>query len=110
MDLDFANERLAKLCMTQRDLTRRFGPEGAKKIRARLDDLRDAACLADMRRLPGHCEALLHDRKGQLSVRAHQGYRIVLVPQEPVSQLPDGSLDWEATTAIRIEAIEDYHG
>ena len=109
MDVDFADDRLRALCNEQRALTRQFGREGAKKIRARLDDLSAARTLADMRSLPGHCEELRHQRKGQLSVRVHQAYRIVFVPQEPVVTLPDGSLDWTATTAVRIVGIEDYH-
>lgn len=110
MEIDFADERLGRLCNTQRDLTRKYGSEGAKKIRARLDDLRDAERLADMRRLPGHCEELLHDRKGQLSIRVHQGYRIIFTPQDPVATTPEGGLDWNATRAIRVVGIEDYHG
>lgn len=110
MDVDFMDERLGRLCNEHRKLTREYGPDGARKIRARLDDLRDAGTLADMRKLPGHCEELLYDRKGQLSIRVHQGYRIIFVPQEPVARMADGSLDWAATTSISIVGIEDYHG
>jgi len=60
---------------------------------------------------PGpRCEELKGNRAGAFSVRVHNGYRIVFVPDhDPVPRKDDGGVNWSAVTAIRIESIEDYH-
>lgn len=67
MDIVFKNNRFEKECNNQRLLEKQHGKERAKRIRRRLDDLRAANVLEDMRNLPGRCHELLHDRSGQLS-------------------------------------------
>lgn len=111
MDIVFADERLRSLCNDSRALRRQFGADGEKKIRQRLDELGAVGSLDVMRTLPAaRCEELKGDRKGQLSVRLHGGFRLVLTPgHDPWPLKPDGGLDWKATTAIRILAIENYH-
>ncbi len=82
-----------------------------KKIRQRLDEFDAADNLAVIATLPGpHCEELKGNRAGELSVRAHDGMRIVFRPTHvPLPLKPDGGLDWVAVTAIEILSIEDYH-
>lgn len=82
-----------------------------KKIRQRLDDFDAAENLAVIGQLPGaRCEELKGNRAGQLSVRAHDGMRIIFRPMhEPVPVKLDGGLDWSAVTAIEVESIEDDH-
>ncbi len=111
MDIAFADASIRELCNSSKWLRRRYGAEGEKKIRQRLDELAAAANLAVLRALPGpRCEELKGDRKGQLSVRLHGALRLIFEPQQsPPPTKPDGGLDWTATTAIRVLAIEDYH-
>lgn len=111
MEIVFADERLRDLCNSSGALRRKFGASAERKIRQRLDELRDAASLAILRTLPGpRCEELKADRKGQLSVRLHGALRLIFTPQlDPPAVKADGGLDWTATTAIRVLAIEDYH-
>jgi proteic killer suppression protein len=111
VEIAFSDASLRDLCNSTKGLRRRYGAEGEKKIRQRLDELADASSLAVLRTLPGpRCEELKGDRKGQLSVRLHGPFRLIFVPeQDPPPTKPDGGLDWAATTAIRVVAIEDYH-
>ena len=111
MDVVFADVRLRDLCNSSAQLRRKYGPEGERRIRRRLDELADAATLSVVRTLPGpRCEELKGDRRGQLSVRLHGGLRLIFEPQQnPPPTKPDGGLDWTATIAIRVLAIEDYH-
>ncbi len=111
MDVAFADASLRELCNSSQGLRRRYGAEGEKKIRQRLDELADAATLAVVRSLPGpRCEELKGNRKGQLSVRLHGAFRLIFEPQQsPPPTKSDGGLDRTATTAIRVLAIEDYH-
>lgn len=111
MILTFKNSRLRDLCNSEKLLRKQFGAEGKEKIRRRLDELAAAENLATIRRLPApRCEELKGNRAGELSVRAHDGMRIIFRPaHDPVPTKPDGGLDWEAVTALHILSIEDYH-
>jgi len=109
MDIAFQSEKLRKVCNDSKKMIKAYGSDRAKKIRQRLDELRDARTLADMRTLPAaRCHELAGDRDGQLSVDISHPYRIVFSPVDP--KLKDaGGLDWERVTAITIEDIVDYH-
>ena len=90
---------------------KRWGSMRAKIVRRRLDDLHAADSLEDMRNIPGNCEELSGNRKGQLSVRLDGGYRLIFIPEhDPIPTKPDGGLDWNKVTAIKVIGVEDYHG
>jgi proteic killer suppression protein len=112
VEIRFASDQLARLCNDSKSLRRKYGAEGEKLIRRRLDELRDAATLAVVAKLPApRCEELKGDRAGQLSVRVHGGFRLVFQPDhDPVPRKPDGGLDWAAVSVIQIRDIENYHG
>jgi plasmid maintenance system killer protein len=109
--LSFKNPGLRELCNSDKLLRKQFGEKGMKKIRQRLDELDAAENLAVIGLLPGpRCEELKGSRAGELSVRAHDGMRIIFRPMHVSAPLkPDGGLDWVAVTAIQILSIEDYH-
>ena len=111
MRISFKSADLRGLCNDDKLLRRQFGEKGRKKIRQRLDELDAADTLAVIGRLPGpRCEELKGSRAGTFSVRVHDGYRLIFIPDhDPVPRKDDGGFDWPAITAIRIEAIEDYH-
>jgi proteic killer suppression protein len=107
----FPTTGLKKLCNDDRLLQKKFGVNGMKKIRQRLDEFEAASTLADIGKLPGpRCEELKGNRAGELSVRAHDGMRIIFRPfHSPIPAKPDGGLDWAAVTSIQVTSIEDYH-
>jgi plasmid maintenance system killer protein len=106
----FPAERQKRLLNEERQLTRRYGSANAKLIAQRLYDLMAAPTLKDMATLPGRCEELCGDRKGQLSLRLQAGFRLIFEPaHEPVPVKPDGGLDWAAVTAVRVLEVVDYH-
>lgn len=109
LDILFANDRLRALCNDDRKAKKELGAAGAKKLRARLDDLEAAACLEVMRPLPGHCHELKHDRAGELAVYLDGGCRLGFRPCEPVPRKPDGGLDWTKVTSIEVVYVGDYH-
>jgi plasmid maintenance system killer protein len=109
MNVEFDNAKLQKLCSTERELTRRFGPDGGRMTMRRLEQLRAANALADMRTLPGRCHELTGDRQGQLALHLMEPYRLVFKPRCPVPVTPDGSLDWDGVTAVVVLGIVDYH-
>jgi plasmid maintenance system killer protein len=110
MDIVFNNRKFEKECNNQRLLEKNHGTDRAKRIRRRLDNLRDANVLEDMRNLPGRCHELLQDRAGQLSLDLDHPYRLIFEPaDEPIPTKPDGGIDWNKVTAVRILGVEDTH-
>lgn len=95
MEILFLSEKLGKEFNSQKQLVKRQGSDRAKRIRRRLDDLRAAGVLEDMRNLPGRCHELIGDRSGQLSLDLDHPYRLIFEPaNDPVPRKNDGGLDW----------------
>lgn len=110
MEVLFISERLRDACSDQRRLVGRYGKVGARKITLRLQQLGAAPTLAAMRDLPGRCHELTEDRKGELAVDIHDGFRLVFRPSEnPPPTKPDGGLDWSAVESVTVIEIVDYH-
>lgn len=83
----------------------------AKLIRRRLDELRAASTLEDIRSLPQtRCHELKGNRAGQLSVDLNHPYRLIFkVAHDPTPRKTDGGLDWSKVTTILILGVEDTH-
>jgi proteic killer suppression protein len=111
MDIIFKTKKFQKDCSDQKKLIRVYGQRQAKLIRRRLDELRAAATLDEVRRIPGpRCHELRGNRSGQFSVDLDHPYRLILRPtDDPLPKNPDGGLNWKGITAIEILAIEDTH-
>ena len=110
MDVVFAAEKLQRQLSNQRELKRRWGEDGAKKITLRLQQLAAAVSLEDTRQLPGRCHELTADRAGTLAVDVHQGYRLIFRPSTvPPPTKADGGLDWSEVDSVTVLEIVDYH-
>ncbi len=110
MDITFDSEKFQRECNKHNLLQRRHGQRRAKRIRQRLDDLRAANTLEDMRRLPGRCHELRGNRSGQLSLDLDHPYRLIFEPaNDPIPRKADGGLDRTKITAVIIIGVEDTH-
>jgi len=57
------------------------------------------------------CHELTGKRKGTLSLDLDGPYRLIIQPlHNPLPERPEGGLDWNGITAIKILGIEDTHG
>jgi plasmid maintenance system killer protein len=112
VDILFQDRKLEKVCNDQSLLVRKYGPLRAKLIRRRLDEFRAADTLEVMRTLPQvRCHELRGDREGTLAVDLDHPYRLIFeVANDPVPRKPDGGMNWREVTAIKVLAVEDYHG
>lgn len=108
----FTSDRAAAEFNDFKQLSRRYGPDNAKRIRRRLDDLRAAANFADLHSLfGGRFHPLHEDRAGQFALDVRHPQRLIVEPaDEPLPIKPDGGLDWSLVTTVRILEVEDYHG
>ena len=109
MKIVFKDEKLRALMNDLKALQRKYGKPGAKKITIRLHDLESAETLEDMKSLPGRCHELAGDRKGQLALDLHKGFRLVFQPREQSLTGTGQSLDWSQVDAVVILEIIDYH-
>lgn len=110
MDILFKERRFEEQCNRQQELVRAHGVRRAQLIRARLDALRAATCLEDLRNVPGRLHELKGNHKGQLSFDLDHPYRLIFIPEhDPVPSTADEGMDWSRVTAVRILGIEDTH-
>ena len=110
MQILFASDRDKKLFESKSEQARRFGPDAAKKLKTRLDDLDAAASMDTMRDLPGRWEELMGDRAGQFSARLTGGLRLIVKPtQHPPPAKSDGGLDWRAIDSVTVIEVVDDH-
>jgi plasmid maintenance system killer protein len=111
LKIGFKSGKLEKECNNFGALRKQQGEQRAKVIRKRLDALRAAVMLEDLRNTPGRLHELAGDRKGQLSFDLDGPYRLIFTPSHnPVPLRPSGGMDWSQITAVTILGIEDTHG
>jgi proteic killer suppression protein len=110
MNIRFASKKFEREVNDDVQLKRSRGERQAKLIRRRLDELRAADTLADIRMLPAaRCHELRGDRKGQISVDLDHPYRLLFTADEPVPTREDGGLDWNRVVGIVVLGVEDTH-
>lgn len=106
----FTTDKLKRAMSANRALQRDWGPDGAKKINLRLQQLAAAPTLEELRMLPGRCHELIGDRAGQLAVELHGGFRLIFRPSaNPPPRKGDGGLDWGQVESVTVLEIVDYH-
>ncbi|MDA8407518.1 MAG: type II toxin-antitoxin system RelE/ParE family toxin [Deltaproteobacteria bacterium] len=112
MDIIFKTTKMAKIFNSLKLLIKEYGPDKAKKIKMRRDFLEAAENLGQVPALrPHHRHELTGNRKGLFAVDLTGNYRLVFAPNhDPLPKRDDGGLDLEHITAIKILAVEDYHG
>ncbi len=115
MIITFKNKKLEKSFNEGRQLDATHGKKRAKKIRLRMSEFQAAESLIDFwppKSPPGRCHELTEGKRhGQLSVDLDHPYRLIFVPDHnPMPVKPDGGLDWEQVTVIKIIGVEDTHG
>ncbi|WP_433516297.1 type II toxin-antitoxin system RelE/ParE family toxin [Nonomuraea sp. CA-143628] len=104
----YEDPKFKKRCESDKERRRHFGHERANALAKRLQHLKEAETLDEMRHLGGRCEELTGDRKGQLSVRLDANYRLIFEPEEWIAS-EQGCLDWAVVTAVVLIEIVDYH-
>lgn len=110
MELTFADNKLGKLVNDDRKLTKVFGKIRAQKLTLRLQQLRDATTLEDVRNLAGKFHELRGDRKGEWACDLDQPYRLVFTPHErPIPVNEHGQYIWAEIRGVEIIEVVDYH-
>lgn len=111
MELSYRNNKLAKLLNSEREILRTYGPDNGRRIMLRLSNIRDAATLEELSKVPQtRIHELKADRNKQISVDAKHPYRLILVcNNDETPRKDDGGLDWARITKVQLIEIIDTH-
>jgi len=111
IEISWADHKLEKSCLTDKEGQRRWGPDNWKLMKKRLASLAAAPTLEAMVGVPGRCHQLRGDRRGQFALHLWGQYRLVFVPDhDPIPLVEDGGIDQGRVTRILITEVVDYHG
>jgi plasmid maintenance system killer protein len=103
---------LEKDILDEKKTIRRWGPEMARLIRRRINEIQASENLAVLRKIKRpNAHELTGDLKGRISLDLKHPKRMIVKPSnDPIPTLPDGGLDWTLITEIEIVCIGDTHG
>lgn len=111
MKIWYRTNKLKKILDSEKEIKSAFGPDGAKKVMARMSLFKSANNLSEVPSLPPERRhPLIGQRAGQFAVDIKQPYRIIFEPTiKPVPELTTGGPDMTKITEITILEVEDYH-
>ncbi len=111
MDIVFQTTKLAKSCNSDKDRVIEFGPERAKRLGRRLDQMRAASSLQVFKAVHARCHPLIGDRAGQWSADLDHPYRLIFeIADEPIPEDEHGNIDLSKVRKVRVIEIADTHG
>jgi toxin HigB-1 len=106
MEIQFQTAQLARLCNSEAALYRRYGPDCAKQIRRRLQQLEAVESLVDM--TFGRPRELKGAQAGQISFHLTGPLRLITRPTaDPQPRKPDGGLRRSKVRSVTILEIAD---
>lgn len=110
MRISYASNKLEKQLSSATEIKKAFG-DMAKKVAARLDDIKSAPNLAILLQLPqANCHALKGNRHGEWAVSISGNYRIVfIIGHDPIPVTENELIDTTCITDIIITGTLDYH-
>jgi len=81
MEIEFVNSRIKTIAEKHSKAIKKYGKERADKIMIRLNELKAAETLLDIKNLPQtELEPLKYERSGQFSIKTVKQYRIIIEP------------------------------
>jgi proteic killer suppression protein len=110
MKITFTDKKLERLVNDDKKLLKEFGQLRAKKINMRLEQLKFADTLEDVRDLPGNYHELTGNRKGQWACDLDQPYRLIFTScEKPIPTNKGGNYIWLEITGVEVIEIVNYH-
>lgn len=110
MKITFADKKLEIISSDYNKCRQKMGDKRAKLFVTRLNALRDAATLEEVRNLPGRFHELIGNRKSQWACDLDHPYRLIFTPHEkPIPTNKHGQYIWLEIKGVEVSRIEDYH-
>jgi len=108
LELAFANKALRHICESQLTAERELGIEIAKKLRARLSDLRAASSIAD---LVASTTEKLDQASERMAFALSSTVRIIFCANHvKIPRTRSGEVNWQKVSRIKLLEIEVAHG
>ncbi len=110
MEITFTDKKWEKFTADYSKCCKKWGNTMATVLIKRLNTIRYANTLEDVRNLPGTFHELTGNRKGQWACHLKQPYRLIFKPHEnPIPTNKNGQYIWQKITGIEVIEIVDYH-
>ncbi len=108
MNISYKNLKIENYCKQQTVACQKFGPNNARKLRARLADMEAVHRVTEL--VAGNPHPLKHDRQGEFAITLTKGTRITFESDhDPTPRHADSRINWSQVTSIKIIYIGDYH-
>lgn len=110
MEIEYSSNKLKKQLSNASEIKKAFGVN-AKRVAARMDDIKASPNLAVLMQLPAaNCHPLSGNKKGEWAVNISANHRLVFeIANDPIPTKEDYSIDTIKVTDIRILETTDYH-
>jgi plasmid maintenance system killer protein len=110
MNVDYKSNKLRKQMGGASEIKKAFGVN-AKRVSARMDDIRASPNLAILMQIPAaNCHPLTGNRVGEWAVDISANHRLIFViANDPIPKAADGSIQTVSVTDICIIETGDYH-
>lgn len=111
MEISFINKKLAKVLNSEKEILKTYGSDNGRRIAKRLTDIKAAANLEDLSKLPQtRVHELSQNRNEQISVDVKHPYRLLMISDhDETPRKPEGGLDWRRITKVKVIEITDTH-
>ena len=111
MEIVFKTNKLEKILTSEKQATKEYGPEHAKKILHRMTELAAFENLGDVPTYkPMRCHELSNNRKNQFAITSKEPYRIIFIPdyqQIPMNEF--GGIAKDKITRIKILEVSNHY-
>ena len=110
MEITFNDNKLAKIINDERKLKRTYGPENARLITRRLDQIKAASTFAEVIQMRiGRCHSLEGNLDGLYALDLDHPDRLIIKPV--IARDADKSrVDFSVVKEVIIMEVRDYHG
>ena len=107
MQVVYADKELARCAGDKAYAVRKMGQRRADAYMDRLNDLRGAATLEDLKGVPGRYHELTGNRAGQWACDLDQPYRLIF---KSTNKGPAAQIVWANERIAKMLEIVNYHG
>ena len=99
-EITYKSKKLEKVCEDKKTAVKTYGPDMARKIKIRINEIRSSDSIEEMIQFQiGRCHALLGNRLGEYAVDLVQPFRLIFEKDK----------DTGALKIVKIIEIIDYH-
>ncbi len=110
MEIYFSSKKLEKMAYDPRKCQKEMGIRRAEKFFIRLEALKAAHTIEDLKLSGGRFHELKGNRRGQWACDLDHPYRLIIEPfEKPIPTNESGGFAWNKVKIIEVIEIVDYH-